>query len=384
MGDLLPGTVEAITSFVSKNAHMPPTLQEVGTALSGGFGAGMARFSTTCGALRHMSREDVTKATQACIAAGHLALDSNMKLMIRPTKRPFVALVPNLQTKVVDDDGIDGSKFKRNRSDTSLPISIAPPPGREVFSAAGAAVARMQLGTPAPNRTASHVEVSSSDDDEVTWVEHPTSSVSTGASMATVPAPPQAAPQRSIVAAPFRPPRPASIPSVPDRTSGNDDSNAAAASPASGSEPALGPEQQKVYDLIMKEGRSLMVTGSAGCGKTVLLKRLIADLRTRFSSAGHMDALAVTATTGIAACALGGITLHSFAGIGQGLGDGHKLAADVQRKLSVAKRWKAVKVLLVDEVSMLDGDLLDKLEVRRGLHCLLRNYQVDRTAHLVI
>jgi hypothetical protein len=59
---------------------------------------------------------------------------------------------------------------------------------------------------------------------------------------------------------------------------------------------------------------------------------------------------------------IGGVTIHSFAGIGLGKESAEKLAAAIQRKQVVAKRWRECQVLVIDEVSMLDGHLFDKLE----------------------
>ena len=68
---------------------------------------------------------------------------------------------------------------------------------------------------------------------------------------------------------------------------------------------SLSKEQREVLELV-KSGSSLFFTGSAGTGKTFLLKRIINTL--------PPDSTFVTASTGIAATHIGGSTLHSFAG----------------------------------------------------------------------
>lgn len=70
----------------------------------------------------------------------------------------------------------------------------------------------------------------------------------------------------------------------------------------------------------------------------------------------------MTASTGLAACNIGGVTLHSFAGIGLGKEPAEDLVKKIRRNAKAKQRWLRTKVLIMDEVSMVDGDLFDKLE----------------------
>ena len=72
--------------------------------------------------------------------------------------------------------------------------------------------------------------------------------------------------------------------------------------------------------------------------------------------------MAVTASTGLAACNVGGVTLHSFGGIGLGKEDVSELVKKIKRNQKAKNRWARTKVLVIDEISMVDGDLFDKLE----------------------
>ena len=65
-------------------------------------------------------------------------------------------------------------------------------------------------------------------------------------------------------------------------------------------------EQMAVLNAV-RAGRSVFFTGSAGTGKSYLLKRLITMLPPQSTF--------VTASTGAAACHIGGTTLHAFAGV---------------------------------------------------------------------
>ena len=155
----------------------------------------------------------------------------------------------------------------------------------------------------------------------------------------------------------------------------------------------LTAEQAAVFRLVVDLGRSVFFSGAAGCGKSHLLRAIIESLREKYARDGLLDACVVTAPTGIAACAIGGSTVHSFAGISAGGGDGggstcrsrggakdaaeavmdarEEMAVQVGRKVNgAARRWKACRTLIIDEVSMLDGETLDLLEhvARRVRH----------------
>lgn len=139
----------------------------------------------------------------------------------------------------------------------------------------------------------------------------------------------------------------------------------------------LSDEQRAVLDAVVDRGKSMFFTGSAGTGKSVLMREIIAKLRNKYRK--EPDRIAVTASTGLAACNIGGVTLHSFAGIGLGKEPVPELVKKVSFSLltqellilitpqikknqKARNRWLRTKVLVVDEVSMVDGDLFDKLE----------------------
>ena len=122
----------------------------------------------------------------------------------------------------------------------------------------------------------------------------------------------------------------------------------------------LSEEQQHILDLVVESKRSVFFTGSAGTGKSVLLREIISTLRKKHVR--EPDRVAVTASTGLAACNIGGVTLHSFAGIGLGKEDVPELVKKIRRNQKAKQRWQRTKILVVDEVSMVDGDLFDKLE----------------------
>ncbi|KAF9610203.1 hypothetical protein IFM89_021141 [Coptis chinensis] len=120
----------------------------------------------------------------------------------------------------------------------------------------------------------------------------------------------------------------------------------------------LTSQQQEALNAISNK-KSVFITGSAGTGKTFLVSIAIDILKNDVYKPGEVF---VTASTGIAACALYGQTLHSFAGIGLGVGHKHDLLEMVVRNSDAFERWKSVRALVIDDISMISGDLFDKLD----------------------
>ncbi len=107
----------------------------------------------------------------------------------------------------------------------------------------------------------------------------------------------------------------------------------------------------------MKMGKNVFLTGPAGSGKTYVLNQYIEFLKE------HEIEVAITASTGIAATHIGGMTIHSWSGIGikDSLTE-YDLAA-MEEKQYLWKRFEHVQVLIIDEVSMLKDTLLDSVDM---------------------
>jgi len=110
--------------------------------------------------------------------------------------------------------------------------------------------------------------------------------------------------------------------------------------------------QRQAFD-ILKMGHNVYLTGQAGSGKTHLLNEYIDFLREGKVGVG------VTASTGIAATHMDGMTIHSWAGIGIRESMSPDEIQRVASKRHVQSRLKNTKVLIVDEVSMLSAAQLD-------------------------
>ncbi|XP_056912691.1 ATP-dependent DNA helicase PIF1 [Takifugu flavidus] len=114
----------------------------------------------------------------------------------------------------------------------------------------------------------------------------------------------------------------------------------------------LSQEQAAVLSAVLT-GRNVFFTGSAGTGKSFLLKRIMGSLPPKSTFA--------TASTGVAACHIGGTTLHSFAGIGSGSAPVEQCIELAQRP-GVLQHWTSCRHLIIDEISMVEAQFFDKLE----------------------
>lgn len=113
--------------------------------------------------------------------------------------------------------------------------------------------------------------------------------------------------------------------------------------------------QQHALDLF-KQGKSMCITGPAGCGKSFLIGQIVA-----YCGVTGLN-VAVTALTGAAAAPIGGSTIHSWAGIGTGDQDSATLTRNIIVKNPKAlRRWKDTQVLIIDEVSMMSAELFNKI-----------------------
>jgi len=104
------------------------------------------------------------------------------------------------------------------------------------------------------------------------------------------------------------------------------------------------------------DGNSVFITGSAGTGKSFLLNRAISMMK---SLNQHVH---ITGSTGVAACNIGGTTLHSFAGIRLGTATLEKCITMVTSKARSVKKYTKCDKLIIDEVSMVQPDFLDKID----------------------
>lgn len=113
-------------------------------------------------------------------------------------------------------------------------------------------------------------------------------------------------------------------------------------------------QQNEAFDL-MKMGKNIFLTGAPGSGKTDLLNKYINYLKS------YDIKIAVTASTGIAATHLQGVTIHSWSGIGIKDSINEKDLEKILMSKLLIRNYKKTKTLIIDEISMLHKHQLDMI-----------------------
>jgi ATP-dependent DNA helicase PIF1 len=115
-------------------------------------------------------------------------------------------------------------------------------------------------------------------------------------------------------------------------------------------------EEQEAALSAFQEGKNIFLTGPAGTGKSVTLRKMMEYCEMKDLQYG------VTATTGSAAFLIGGRTIHSFLNLGLGKDSAKNIFEYVRRnRPHTVKKLRALKVLIIDEISMLDDQLFNKI-----------------------
>ncbi|HUD03890.1 MAG TPA: helix-turn-helix domain-containing protein [Candidatus Paceibacterota bacterium] len=113
--------------------------------------------------------------------------------------------------------------------------------------------------------------------------------------------------------------------------------------------------QQTALDLL-KTGANIFLTGEPGSGKSYTVNTFVEYLR------AHGIEPAITASTGIAATHIGGMTIHSWSGIGIKKVLSEEDLDQLSQNARLTKRLSKTHILIIDEISMLDAQTLTAVD----------------------
>ncbi|MDR1234448.1 MAG: AAA family ATPase [Holosporales bacterium] len=108
----------------------------------------------------------------------------------------------------------------------------------------------------------------------------------------------------------------------------------------------------RIFEAIKSKIQPVIIVGSAGTGKTTLIREILRDETVR---------QVVVAPTGVAALNCGGATIHSFFRISPGINDPSKLDRITGKQATLIRGLDRV---IIDEISMVRADLLDMIDYR--------------------
>jgi ATP-dependent DNA helicase PIF1 len=120
----------------------------------------------------------------------------------------------------------------------------------------------------------------------------------------------------------------------------------------------LNEEQTAVFKECVHGNSSVFCTGRGGTGKSSVTESVIRYFRNVQIEGTHQ--IAVTASTGIAAYLIKGITLHRFAGVGIMEDNKTEMYRKATRGKS-AQYWRKTDILVIDEISMISAQFFDNL-----------------------
>jgi uracil-DNA glycosylase len=125
----------------------------------------------------------------------------------------------------------------------------------------------------------------------------------------------------------------------------------------------LTEEQCRVLDHLLR-GDNVFLTGGGGVGKSYLLSVIYTEFPgMKQKRTGSIPRIQICALTGCAALLLGhkAKTIHSWSGIGLGKGTVSELYVKIRKNRKSMQKWLTTDLLIIDEVSMMTDDILNKL-----------------------
>ena len=111
------------------------------------------------------------------------------------------------------------------------------------------------------------------------------------------------------------------------------------------------PEEKNIILNAIRAKHNVCITGAAGTGKSFLLKLI----------KNHFPYVHVTASTGVAAVNVGGVTIHSWSSIRNASAPAEEIVKFINSGpgTKIRRQIRKAKLLAIDEISMISSSVLD-------------------------
>jgi len=123
---------------------------------------------------------------------------------------------------------------------------------------------------------------------------------------------------------------------------------------------SLNNKQNEAFNAMIN-GQNIFITGPGGSGKSHVINLFVNYYKNNIEN--NENKLYVTSSTGLSSLLINGITINQYAGIGTGEKSIEYYFKNIQKKKPVRERWKNTNVLIIDEISMINSSLFEKLDI---------------------
>ena len=123
---------------------------------------------------------------------------------------------------------------------------------------------------------------------------------------------------------------------------------------------SLNEKQQDAFNAMIK-GENIFITGPGGSGKSHVINLFVNYYKNNIEN--EENKLFVTSSTGLSSLLINGITINQYSGIGTAEKDVEYYVKSISKKKVVRERWKNTNVLIIDEISMINSNFFEKLDI---------------------
>ena len=122
----------------------------------------------------------------------------------------------------------------------------------------------------------------------------------------------------------------------------------------------LNEKQKQAYNA-MNNGLNIFISGPGGSGKSHVINLFVKNYKE--NKEDNNNKLYVTSSTGLSSLLINGITINQYSGIGTGEKEVDYYVNNIKKKKQVRERWQHTSILIIDEISMINSKIFEKLDM---------------------